>query len=53
MQVIGKGTFKTVYRGRWTNTSVAVVSMRNGGLVTEAEVLQRLSIHPNLVQFYR
>jgi serine/threonine protein kinase len=27
--------------------------MRRGGLVTEARLMQRLSTHPNLVQFYR
>ncbi|KAG2484865.1 hypothetical protein HYH03_016351 [Edaphochlamys debaryana] len=52
-KVIGKGTFKTVYRGSWNNTHVAVVSMRRGGLVAEARLLQRLSTHPNLVQLYR
>ncbi|GIL69857.1 hypothetical protein Vretimale_10106 [Volvox reticuliferus] len=52
-KVIGKGTFKTVYRGSWNNTHVAVVAMRRGGLVAEARLLQRLSIHPNLVQLYR
>lgn len=52
-EMIGKGSFKTVYRGRWNNTNVAIVSMRRGGMVTEARVLQRMSNHPNLVQFYR
>lgn len=52
-EMIGKGSFKTVYRGRWNNTNVAIVSMRRGGMVTEARVLQRMSSHPNLVQFYR
>lgn len=52
-EMIGKGSFKTVYRGRWNNTAVAIVCMRKGGMVTEARVLQRLSNHPNLVQFYR
>mmetsp|Transcript_15140 Transcript_15140/g.32841 ORF Transcript_15140/g.32841 Transcript_15140/m.32841 type:complete len:833 (-) Transcript_15140:517-3015(-) len=52
-ELIGKGSFKTVYRGRWNNTNVAIVSMRKGGMVTEARVLQRMSNHPNLVQFYR
>ncbi len=52
-QVIGKGSFKTVYRGAWHNTAVAVVAMRRGGLVAEARLLQRLSTHPNLVQLYR
>ena len=52
-QVIGKGSFKTVYRGAWNNTHVAVVAMRRGGLVAEARLLQRLSTHPNLVQLYR
>ena len=49
-QLIGKGMFKAVYRGRWNNTSVAIVSMRRGGAVTEARLLQRMSNHPNLVQ---
>lgn len=52
-QSIGKGSFKSVYRGRWGNTNVAIVRMRQGGMVTEARVLQKLSVHPNLVQFYR
>lgn len=52
-QLIGKGSFKQVYRGKWNNTNVAIIMMRRGGLVTEARVLQRLSSHPNLVQFYR
>ncbi|KXZ54011.1 hypothetical protein GPECTOR_5g122 [Gonium pectorale] len=52
-KVIGKGTFKTVYRGSWNSTAVAVVAMRRGGLVAEARLLQRLSTHPNLVQLYR
>ena len=52
-QLIGKGSFKAVYRGRWNNTSVAIICMRKGGMVTEARVLQRMSNHPNLVQFYR
>ncbi|GFR47760.1 hypothetical protein Agub_g9525 [Astrephomene gubernaculifera] len=52
-KVIGKGSFKTVYRGSWNNTHVAVVAMRRGGLVAEARLLQRLSTHPNLVQLYR
>lgn len=52
-ELIGKGSFKTVYRGRWNSTNVAIVCMRRGGMVTEARVLQRLSSHPNLVQFYR
>ncbi len=51
--MIGKGSFKTVYRGAWNNTHVAVVAMRRGGLVAEARLLQRLSTHPNLVQLYR
>jgi hypothetical protein len=50
---IGKGSFKTVFRGRWGSTKVAIVRMRKGGVVTDARVMQRLSTHPNLVQFYR
>jgi hypothetical protein len=42
-----------VYRGRWANTNVAIVCMRKGGSVTEARMMQELSGHPNLVQFYR
>lgn len=37
-QLIGKGSFKAVYRGRWNNTSVAILCMRKGGMVTEARV---------------
>jgi hypothetical protein len=44
---------QTVYRGRWANTNVAIVCMRKGGSVTEARMMQELSGHPNLVQFYR
>ncbi|KAG2489359.1 hypothetical protein HYH03_012189 [Edaphochlamys debaryana] len=51
--LIGRGTFKQVYRGTWNNTQVAIVAMRRGGMVTEARVLQQLGSHPNLVQFYR
>lgn len=50
---IGSGSFKTVFRGRWGNTAVAIVRMRKGGLVTEARLMQSLGTHPNLVQFYR
>jgi len=46
-------TQQTVYRGRWANTNVAIVRMRKGGTVTEARMMQELSGHPNLVQFYR
>jgi hypothetical protein len=51
--LIGKGSFKAVYRGRWNNVNVAVICMRTGGMVTESRVMQRISSHPNLVQFYR
>lgn len=44
---------QTVYRGRWNQTNVAIVRMRKGGTVTEARMMQELSGHPNLVQFYR
>lgn len=52
-QMIGQGSFKSVFRGRWRNTNVAIVRMRKGGLLTEARLMQKLSTHPNLVQFYR
>jgi hypothetical protein len=52
-QVVGRGSFKCVYRGSWHNTNVAIVRMHRGGLVTEARLMQQLSTHPNLVQFYR
>jgi hypothetical protein len=52
-ETIGRGSFKTVYRGRWGNAKVAIVRMSQGGMVTEARLMQRLSTHPNLVQFYR
>lgn len=52
-QMIGQGSFKSVFRGRWRNTNVAIVRMRKGGLLTEARLMQQLSTHPNLVQFYR
>jgi hypothetical protein len=52
-QVVGRGSFKCVYRGSWHNTIVAIVRMHPGGLVTEARLMQHLSTHPNLVQFYR
>ncbi len=52
-ELIGKGALKAVYRGRWNDTNVAIIGMRKGGMVTGARVLQRLSNHPNLVQFYR
>lgn len=52
-ETIGKGSYKTVYRGRWANAAVAIVRMRRGGSVTEARMMQELSGHPNLVQFYR
>lgn len=44
---------QAVYRGRWNQTNVAIVRMRKGGTVTEARMMQELSGHPNLVQFYR
>ena len=52
-EMIGRGSFKTVFRGRWGNVKVAIVRMSKGGMVTEARLMQRLSTHPNLVQFYR
>lgn len=52
-ELIGRGSFKTVYRGRWANTAVAIVGMRKGGLVNEARILHRLSNHPNVIQFFR
>lgn len=52
-QVIGRGSFKCVFRGRWRNTNVAIVRMRKGGVAKEARLMQQLSTHPNLVQFYR
>ncbi|KAI8474302.1 MAG: tyrosine kinase-domain-containing protein [Monoraphidium minutum] len=48
-ETIGKGSYKTVYRGRWANTNVAIVRMRRGGSVTEARMMQQLSGHPNLM----
>ncbi|WIA33379.1 hypothetical protein OEZ86_006515 [Tetradesmus obliquus] len=52
-QIIGRGSFKCVWRGSWHNTAVAIVAMHGGGLVTEARLMQQLGTHPNLVQFYR
>ena len=51
--VLGKGSYKTVYKGRWRQTTVAIVCMRRGGPVREARIMQRLHAHPNLVQFCR
>mmetsp|Transcript_33482 Transcript_33482/g.99671 ORF Transcript_33482/g.99671 Transcript_33482/m.99671 type:complete len:383 (-) Transcript_33482:2062-3210(-) len=51
-ELISKGAFKTVYRGKWNGTRVAIVCMRKGGLVAEARLLQQVSSHPNIVQFY-
>lgn len=52
-ELIGKGTFKAVYRGRWHSTHVAIVSMLRGGIVKEARIQQLIGNHPNIVQFYR
>lgn len=52
-ELISKGAFKAVYRGKWNSTQVAIVCMRKGGLITEARILQLISNHPNLVQFFR
>lgn len=52
-EMIGKGSFKAVFRGRWNNTAVAIVRMTQGGLLTEARIMQQLGNHPNLVQFFR
>ncbi|GMH37065.1 hypothetical protein BSKO_04938 [Bryopsis sp. KO-2023] len=53
IEKIGKGSFKTVFRGRWGSNSVAIVRMRKGGVLVEARLMQKLSSHPNLVTFYR
>ena len=52
-ETVGQGSCKTVYRGRWGNTNVAIVRMHKGGMIMEARVMQKMSTHPNLVQFYR
>ncbi len=52
-ETIGKGSFKTVFRGRMGNTAVAISRFRKGGMATEARIMQRLGTHPNLVSFYR
>ncbi len=52
-ELLGTGSFKSVFRGRWGNTNVAIMCMHGGGMVAEARIMQRISSHPNLVQFYR
>ena len=35
-ELIGKGAFKSVYRGRWCGTMVAIMCLRKGGMLVEA-----------------
>lgn len=53
IEKIGTGSFKTVYRGRWSSNNVAIARMRKGGVLMEARLMEKLSSHPNLVTYYR
>eukprot|EP00803_Ostreobium_quekettii_P004159 evm.model.scf_1037.5 EVM.evm.TU.scf_1037.5 scf_1037:22658-32305(+) len=53
MEVIGSGSFKTVFRGKWGSNDVAIARMRQGGVLPEARLMEKLETHPNLVTFYR
>lgn len=52
-ELIGSSPNKALYRGSWNHTSVGVLVLRFSGVVSNARTLQRISSHPNLVQFYR
>ncbi|MEW5314799.1 MAG: hypothetical protein WDW38_006268 [Sanguina aurantia] len=52
-ELIGSSPNKALYRGSWNHTSVGISVFRFSGVVANAQTLQRLSSHPNLVQFYR
>lgn len=52
-ELIGSSPNKARYRGSWNHTSVGILVFRFSGVVANAQTLQRLSSHPNLVQFYR
>jgi len=57
LPAIGVGSFKTVYKGTLTlpgigganRTSVAVMELRSGSVVTEVETFLKLGQHPRLV----
>lgn len=52
-ELISSSPNKALYRGSWNHTSVGILVFRFSGVVANAQTLQRLSSHPNLVQFYR
>ncbi len=49
---IGVGHSKSVYRGFWRRSNVAILHMRNGSCETEARIFSLLGRHPHLVTFY-
>eukprot|EP00210_Caulerpa_lentillifera_P000088 g84.t1 len=52
-EFVGSGSFKTVYKGSWSGTDVAIVRMKIGGILQEARLLQHIPHHPNINTFYR
>eukprot|EP00191_Tetraselmis_sp_GSL018_P002516 CAMPEP_0177607666 /NCGR_PEP_ID=MMETSP0419_2-20121207/18043_1 /TAXON_ID=582737 /ORGANISM="Tetraselmis sp., Strain GSL018" /LENGTH=621 /DNA_ID=CAMNT_0019102271 /DNA_START=825 /DNA_END=2690 /DNA_ORIENTATION=+ len=48
---LGSGSSKTVYRARWHDQDVAVLTLRSGEANSEATVFERLGRHPRLTRF--
>lgn len=55
MQIVGKGSFGVVYRGRWRNNYVAVkhidTEAERKAFTVEVRQLSRVN-HPNIVKLY-
>ena len=49
---IGVGQDKSVYRGFWKGSNVAILHIRRGSCETEARIFSLLGRHPHLVTFY-
>jgi hypothetical protein len=47
--VVGRGCDKTVYRGHWKGSQVAVLQFSSLICDTEFALMQRLGMHPNVV----
>ena len=50
--IIGRGHFKTVYRGTWHSYAVAMSVMKTGGIHTEARLQRQIALHPHLLTCY-
>ncbi len=51
LTIVGIGSNKTVYKGRWKNKDVAILEMRKG-IFREINVLRFLKPHRNIVCFF-